>query len=186
MTESVESLRELAAHMCDPDPVTAAWATECWVLRWEDAVRDVRQYNDRRLLHNMLDTGYPVPAESARQLLDLKGPPNRAPSIRADPEEVVTAVYIAIEQGYKFPASNGSSDENNAFAVVARWYGCKPSAVRAYYRQVPAEERKRVKQEVEESFKRDEEDEEEESASEPEDEVIRFYEAWQKRVRGEG
>ena len=144
----VEILRMSGARIFDPDPWTAACAWNDWGESWEDALQDVRLYNDRKKLEALLDTGIPVPAEIARQLLELKGPPNRPLAIKDSPEEVVMMVHMAIRDGYKFPASNGSSDENNAFAEVARWLGCKPSAVRGYWKQVPAEERDRIRQEL--------------------------------------
>ncbi|WP_372921763.1 hypothetical protein [Roseovarius sp.] len=153
----VEVLRQSGAGIFDPDPWTAACAWDEWVEYWEDALYDVRQYNDLEMLHALLETGVPVPAEIARQLLtgeiarqlqlpELKGPPNRARAIKESPEDVVMLVHMAIDEGYKFPASDGSSDENNAFAEVARRLGCKPSTVRGYWKQVPAEERNRIRQ----------------------------------------
>ena len=144
----VETLRRIGAEIFDPDPWTAACAWDHWVEVCEDALQDVRQYNNWRKLHALLESGVPVPAEVARQLLDLKGPPNRALAIAESPDVVVMYVWMAIDEGYKFPASNGSSDENDAFTHVAKWLGCEPSAVRGYWRKLTAAERNRIRQEL--------------------------------------
>ena len=141
---------KIAAGMSDPDPERAQFYAKAWAKWWEEALSKVRQFNDREFLQGMLDTGYPVPAEIARQLLDLKGPRHRPSATRLTPEEVVFFVRAAISEGHKFPASDGANEGHSAFDVVAERIGCDVNAVRTQYKNCPREVRDEIKQRREE------------------------------------
>ena len=135
--------------MNSTDPEMVEMGAVVWVGLWDLALERAREYNDRGMLSDMLDIGHPVPAAIARELLDLKGPRNRPPALTLRPEHVVTMVRAAICEGHKFPASDGSSEENTAFDEVARRLRCKPSVVAASYKRCPVEVRAEIKRRVE-------------------------------------
>ena len=143
MTDVPDHLRLVIEEMADPDPERAAVFHRLWAHHWRTAIREAREFNDRELLHAMLDTGHPVPADIARQLLGLKKNGKGAPAtIRATPEDVVEWVRQAILEGH--PYADGA-----AFAAVARQLGCSTSTVRARYRECPPAMRAQIKRDVE-------------------------------------
>ena len=154
MKRSGRSRREwllgIVEGMSHPDPWYVEFSWDVWLDLWEHALRKVRRYNDRSLLHDMLDIDCPVPVEIASQLLDLKGPTHRPPAIEYDEEDVVILVRGAILDGHKFPASDGSNEGDSAFDVVAREIGCSTSTIAAYYRKCPRELRDQIKRRMEE------------------------------------
>jgi hypothetical protein len=132
------------AYLPDPNPEMVQLMVDMWANYWRLALRRARQFNDRERLHAMLDTGHPVPAKIARQLLDLKGPSNRPPAIDYSPVQVAVMVRQAICEGVKFADS---------FDEVARRLGCKRSAVETYYRACPGDVRQRIKQVLQEEYR---------------------------------
>ena len=144
MTDPHDHLRMVIEEMAHPDPQHAAAFERLWAHHWRTAIREAREFNDRELLHAMLDTGHPVPADIARQLLGLKKNGKGAPAaIRGTPEDVVEWVRRAILGGH--PYADGA-----AFAAVARQLGCSTSTVRNRYRECPPAVRKQIKRDVEE------------------------------------
>ena len=137
-------MTEPEAYLPDSNPEMVQMMVDLWAGYWRLALRRVREFNDREMLHAMLDTGHPVPAKIARQLLDLKGPANRPPAIDLTPEQVSVMVRQAICEGVKFADS---------FDEVARRLGCKRSAVETYYRACPGDVRQRIKQVLQEEYR---------------------------------
>jgi hypothetical protein len=145
----VVSLQECRRMMRHPDPYSAQYWRRLWLGSWAVAIRRVQVYNCRRLLDWLLDTGEPVPADIARQLMGLKGPPNRPPAIRETPDAVVRRVRRAILDGHRFDSTDDSAACNPAFVAVAEQLGCSPGTVERYYDQCPQEVRDYIKSEEE-------------------------------------
>ena len=142
--ELIGVLRNFIVTMEGPDVEHAKYVQSLWDDVWRLALKEVQEFNDRRLMNFLLDSGQHVPADCARALLTLRGPNRRPPAIRETPAQVVYRVRMAIIRGHRFESLE-KAEHNPAFVAVARQLHCTPAAVQHHYRRCPAAKRKAIK-----------------------------------------
>ena len=118
-------------------------------LMWYMAMKDART-GDRKLMYRLLDTGEPVPASAAYELLTLKSPRGRPR--KWQPEEVVEAVRWAIINGHPY-RFEGEAEDNDALSEAARRLEIHREHVKRLYISVPQNRREEIKNDMEQSLR---------------------------------